>query len=291
MTFFQEMKRKFNFDTVNISPDSNHAAIKNNTISNWIKDPCGSSTSDKKKLSKEYFDEIGENRYASHPWILEDINSFGLDNKMVLEIGFGLGTDHYSMACKGGIMHGIDMGPTNSEYTKTRFRLYKHKTRLTLGDAEILPFRDASFDFIYSFGVIHHSPDTQKIVSEARRVLKPGGKVYFTVYHKHSLFFWRTIFFYNYLLGQGWKKRTLRQQISLVERPNSNENLLVKLYNKNQFKNLFKDYAFVKAYVTHFVPGDLNRIGNFFNEPNKPRPFFTRLGKWFGWYVVVKATK
>jgi len=291
MAFFQEIKRKFNLETVNLNPEHDFRVIKNDTIQNWINDPCESAYSDKKKLSKEYFNEIREKRYSSHPWILEDINSFDLNNKKALEIGFGIGTDHYSMARKGGTMYGIDMGITNNEYTKAQFLLYKHQTRLTMGDAEFLPFRDESFDFVYSFGAIHHSPDTHKIISETRRVLKPGGKCYITVYHKHSFFFWWTIFFNNYLLGQGWKKRTLRQQISLLEYPNNRENMVVKLYQKNQFKDLFKDYTLVKACIKHFIPADLNIIGTFFREPNKPRPFFTRLGKRFGWYVVVKATK
>ena len=54
-------------------------------------------------------------------------------------------------------------------------------------DAENLPFTDALFDYVYSFGVMHHAPDTQRCVEEAYRVLRPGGQALIMLYHRHSL--------------------------------------------------------------------------------------------------------
>ena len=54
-------------------------------------------------------------------------------------------------------------------------------------DAENLPFKENEFDAIYSWGVIHHSADTQNCLDEIYRVLKPGGFAKIMVYHKYSL--------------------------------------------------------------------------------------------------------
>ena len=222
---------------------------------------------------------------------MENINSLDIEGKNVLEIGFGIGTDHLVMARRGANMYGIDMGPTNHIYTKARFKTHKRKTRLTLGDAEFLPLRDSCMDFIYSFGVVHHSPDTQKIISEAYRVLKPGGQCYFAVYHKNSIFFWWTIFFIHFLVAQNWRKRTLRQQISLVEYPNTNEKLVVKLYKEKEFIALFKDFSSVTSSINHLIPDNISLVRRLFKNPLKPRPLITWLGKRFGWYVTVLAVK
>jgi len=65
-------------------------------------------------------------------------------------------------------------------------------------DAESLPFPDASFDFVWSWGVIHHSSDTGRVIAEIARVLRPGGRLAFMVYHRTSITFWL-----NYVLYRG----------------------------------------------------------------------------------------
>jgi ubiquinone/menaquinone biosynthesis C-methylase UbiE len=54
-------------------------------------------------------------------------------------------------------------------------------------DAEKMEFEDNEFDFVWSWGVIHHSAHTERIVSEVFRILKPGGEFRSMVYHKRSI--------------------------------------------------------------------------------------------------------
>jgi SAM-dependent methyltransferase len=56
-----------------------------------------------------------------------------------------------------------------------------------VGDAEHLAYGDAYFDIVYSWGVLHHSPDTPRAIAEVHRVLKTGGHARIMIYHKYSI--------------------------------------------------------------------------------------------------------
>ena len=264
---------------------------KRQTQMHWGTSPCGSNYSDKMFLTKDFFEEIENHRYRSHPWILEAIKRFNINGKKVLEIGYGMGTDHLQMAKRGGLMYGLDLTPESYEVTKKRIEIYNFHSELTIGDGEYLPYPDNHFDFFYSFGVIHHTPDTEKIVSEIHRVLKPGAGCYITVYNKNSVFFWWNIYIINYLVKGGRKKRTLEKQLSLAEYPNTNENMVVKLYTSKEIGSLFGLFRQVNHYVRHLLPVDIAIFSRFFRDPYKPVSFLDGIGTQLGWYIVIEATK
>ena len=93
----------------------------------------------------------------------------------VLEIGVGLGADHQQFGEAGADLYGIDLTERAVEHTRQRLAAFGLKSNLTVGDAENLDFPDESFDRVYSWGVLHHSPDTPKAIAEVWRVLKRGG--------------------------------------------------------------------------------------------------------------------
>lgn len=284
------MKKKEYLNTTKFnerSPD----AYKRETIDHWSATPCGSNYSDVAPRTKEYFEDIERHRYQTHPWIKKSIDSFDINGKKVLEIGFGMGTDHLNLARRGAVMYGIDLTPTNREISFERFKIYDMKSELITGDAENLPYTDNSFDFVYSFGVIHHSPDTQRIISEVHRVLKPGGKCWITVYHKNSIFFWWSVFLVNYLLKGGWRRRTLKQHLSLIEHPCNNENMVIRLYKRKEFASMFHLFRNVNSYIKHLLPCDIAYLARLYKNKSMPSPFLTKIGNKFGWYVIVEAVK
>jgi ubiquinone/menaquinone biosynthesis C-methylase UbiE len=67
-----------------------------------------------------------------------------------LEIGVELGADHQSLAEAGALLTGIDLTDWAIEFTRARFSLSGLSSELSVGDAECLPFPDASFDAVYS---------------------------------------------------------------------------------------------------------------------------------------------
>ena len=105
----------------------------------------------------------------------------------MLEIGVGLGADHKQFAEAGADLWGIDLAERAVEHTRQRMAAFGLMSHLAVGDAENLDFPDETFDRVYSWGVLHHSPDTSKAIAEVFRVLKRGGGASIMIYHKWNM--------------------------------------------------------------------------------------------------------
>ncbi len=128
---------------------------------------------------------------ADKRYELEPIKEFAefkfFKNLKTLEIGVGLGADHQQLAENGAILTGVDLTERAIGHTKRRFELFGLHSILSVADAENLPFENESFEAVYSYGVLHHTPNTQKAFDEVYRVLKPGGMAKVLIYNKYSL--------------------------------------------------------------------------------------------------------
>jgi 2-polyprenyl-3-methyl-5-hydroxy-6-metoxy-1,4-benzoquinol methylase len=118
--------------------------------------------------------------------------------KPVLEVGCGMGCMAMNWASHGANITAVDLNPVAIAITKKRFESFNLTGDIREADGEKLPFDDNSFDYVYSWGVLHHSPNTKKSISELFRVLKPGGKVGVMLYHRNSMMF---RFWVEYLEG------------------------------------------------------------------------------------------
>jgi SAM-dependent methyltransferase len=107
----------------------------------------------------------------------------------VLEVGCGMGCMAMNWAQHGAHVTTIDLNPVAVQQTRQRFNLYRLPGVISHADGENLPFADNSFDYVYSWGVLHHSPNTVQSIAELHRVLKPGGRVGVMLYHRNSLLY------------------------------------------------------------------------------------------------------
>src|SRR5258706_15301897 len=152
----------------------------------WEAAPCG--TRDALKTDEQAtFRELERQRYTREPFITTFAgfeSTTGLD---VLEVGVGAGTDHLRFARAGARCTGVDLTEAAITMTGRRLTLEGLSSRLLSADAENLPFPDSTFDYVYSWGVIHHSPDPKTAAKEILRVLRPGGKFCVMIYNRRSV--------------------------------------------------------------------------------------------------------
>ena len=87
----------------------------------------------------------------------------------------------------GAVCHGIDLTERSISHTRRRFDFMNLRSELQVGDAEQINYADNTFDMVYSWGVIHCSPNTARAAQEILRVLKPNGVFKCSIYHRRSI--------------------------------------------------------------------------------------------------------
>jgi SAM-dependent methyltransferase len=140
--------------------------------------------------TREYYKEIDRRFFGASPLFKGDrpfarlIPFARLTGKKVLEIGCGQGSHTQLFAEAGCDVTSIDQRAV--ELTKRRLELNDLTASVHEMDAEKMEFAAGGFDFVWSWGVIHHSAHTDQIVREVARVLRPGGEFRFMVYHRRA---------------------------------------------------------------------------------------------------------
>ncbi|NQV83520.1 MAG: methyltransferase domain-containing protein [Rhodospirillales bacterium] len=114
-----------------------------------------------------------------------------LAGKRVLEIGPGAGGHSALFARHGALVTAVDITSARARATAKKFAtLGAEGCSAMQGDAEFLPFDAATFDIVYSNGVLHHTNDTEAAIDEVFRVLRPGGRAVIMLYCKSSWHYW-----------------------------------------------------------------------------------------------------
>ncbi|HVP14655.1 MAG TPA: class I SAM-dependent methyltransferase [Terriglobales bacterium] len=153
----------------------------------WNRASCGEVYA----LGADFADQMRRaerSRYTLEPYIEGFADFSSGKERDVLEIGVGMGCDHLQWArSHPRRLCGIDLTPRAISIAQSHLALHGLHSELEVGDAEALPYEDESFDLVYSFGVLHHSPDTPRAIAEVRRVLRPGGTARIMIYHRMSL--------------------------------------------------------------------------------------------------------
>jgi len=251
--------------------------------------------SKKQPFTLAWFNELAYKRFNIYYEHLRETAEFEWHGgEEVLEIGCGIGTDAIEFARHGARVTAVDLGADQVMLTKLNFELHG----LTYADireanAEHLPFPDETFDFVYSFGVIHHTPDTQRAVAEIFRVLKQDGTAVVMVYARGWKHYLKRCFVHGLLLGKwirhefNWQR--VYNEVSEVHGSSPKTNI----YTKRGVRELFSSFATVDARK--------KRLGEFFEyKPYNTAmfPLFVRnslrllnLESWVGENWMVRAQK
>jgi SAM-dependent methyltransferase len=259
--------------------------------SHWQRETCGTRGVEADDR-RAYFDTIERERYEFEPYIPGFARFERARGKKLLEVGVGAGTDFINWVRHGAIATGVDLTDRAIETSKERLDLEGLHAAVTRADAENLPFEDASFDIVYSYGVLHHSPDTPHAIAEVHRVLRPGGTALIMIYHLVS---WVTLMVwgvhcaaklrpwksprwavYNHLESPGTKAYTIREAHQLFSafthadiRPHLSCGDLLNFHRRDAYRRWHHDLAW-KLY---------------------PRSLIKLAGDRFGMSLLIEATK
>ncbi|MCM3902206.1 MAG: class I SAM-dependent methyltransferase [Pyrinomonadaceae bacterium] len=234
----------------------------------------------------------------------------------MLEVGCGLGTDGAQFAGAGADYTGVDLTDAAIELAQKRFELFNLPGNFQTADAENLDFADNSFDLVYSHGVLHHTPDTERAIREIHRVLRPGGRAVVMLYHRDS---------YNYRVNISLLRRAgaqllrwepgvrlvhrltgesleslgqhaaqlrndqhsyLKPEEFLSQNTDGAGNPLARVYSRSEARELFRDFAEIELRTYFLNKRWLPLIGRIL-----PRSFESKLASRWGWHLWIYAKK
>lgn len=266
-------------------------SLKQDVRAHWAAQPCGTRDILGEDRAR-FFAEIERERYEWEPYIPQFARFDRARGKRLLEIGVGAGTDFINWVRNGAIATGVDLTEPAIALTRERLALEGLSADVHLADAERLPFDDASFDIVYSYGVLHHSPDTPRAIEEVRRVLKPGGSALVMIYHVRS---WVAFMMWGVHCAaklRPWKSPRWAVYHHL-ESPGT------KAYTLSEARQLFSTFSSVQA-RSQLSHGDLllmrpadkyrSRIAGLAWKLY-PRWAVRRMGNRFGTCLLIEATK
>jgi ubiquinone/menaquinone biosynthesis C-methylase UbiE len=299
-----------------LSMDDTNTNLKERVRAFWQANPCGVKFAEAAPGTRHFYELVEAHRYTKEwhiPLAADFASARGLK---VLEIGCGLGTDGAQFAEAGADYTGVDLTDAAIALARKRFELYDLPGSFRTADAENLDFADESFDLVYSHGVLHHTPDTQKAIDEIHRVLRPGGRAVIMLYHRDS---------YNYRVNISLLRRagarllnsesgvklvhrmtgepldSLREHAKLLKTEKQSYlspqeflsqntdgagNPLARVYSRKEARELFKNYSEVTVKTYFLNKRWLPLIGSVL-----PRSLESRLASRWGWHLWIYATK
>jgi ubiquinone/menaquinone biosynthesis C-methylase UbiE len=218
-----------------------------------------------------YFEQIEHRRYRWHYHLVELFSTLRGSRGRLLEVGSGMGLDSVQLARCGFSVTAVDLTEVAVELAR-RFANYRGVTiDFLVGNAERLDFADTSFDVVYSFGVLHHTPDIQGAVAEVYRVLRPGGTAYVMLYHRRSI-----VYAVHRLFRLPFESpRNLKDECPVVQ--TFTRESARHLFHEFKSVSVHADYPFTYGFrwITFWLPTAVKRA----------------LGGFLGWHLMIRATK
>jgi 2-polyprenyl-3-methyl-5-hydroxy-6-metoxy-1,4-benzoquinol methylase len=244
----------------------------------WNRQPCNIKHSKAEFGTKQYFDEVEQRKYFVEPHIPTFAEFEKWNGKEVLEIGCGIGTDSINFVRHGAKLTVIELSEKSLEVAKKRFEVYGLYATFVVADAEHLSeaLPNKKFDLVYSFGVIHHTPNPDSVIRETEKVLKPGGELRIMLYSKYST--------KNMMINLG------------LAQPEAQSGCPIAFtYTQEEIKDLLSNFEVYSCQKDHIFPYKIKEYKEYtyvkdFPWNIVPDPVFHLVERWLGWHYLVKAT-
>ena len=242
----------------------------------WDDRPCNVKHSKKEVGTKEYFDEVERKRYTAEPHIPPFAGFSSTKGKKVLEVGCGMATEGINYARAGATYTGTDLSIESLDLAKKRFKVYNNEGNFYLGNSEELSsfVPVETYDLIYSFGVIHHSPHPEKIISEIKKYMNKDSTLKIMLYASES---WK-----NYMIEAGYDQPEAQYGCPIAN-----------TYTKDEVRKLLDGFD-VTIEQYHIFPYQIEpyKRGEFVKQPwfeAMPDEIFEVLKKNLGWHLLITA--
>ncbi|MCI5188756.1 MAG: class I SAM-dependent methyltransferase [Candidatus Electrothrix sp. AS4_5] len=194
---------------------------------------------------------------------------FHIEKKLRSE-SLGMGTDSLVLAQNGFNVTGVDITPAHLDLAKKLFNLYQTDGTFLEDNAEQLSFSDNSFSCVYSYGVLHHTPNTAKSIKEIYRVLRPKGHAVIMLYHKRSL-----NNFAHWVTGKGFENAKGDIDAPVTSR-----------FKKDEVYNMCAAFNSCDIKIEYLFGAGWGKIYNIV-----PKHVYTMLSKLAGWHLVIYLQK
>lgn len=253
------------------------------------------------EFTREFYEEIDHRFFGNAaeymPWKGRPFDTLipfdDLPRLDVLEIGVGNGSHAALIAPLAKSFVGVDLTEYAVRSTRTRLEQSNVGAQILQMDAEKMTFRDASFDLVWSWGVIHHSANTRQVLQEIQRVLRPGGRAVLMVYHRSFWYYYIICgLFHGILRGQLFRHGSLHKVSQRVI-----DGALARYYTPEEWTKVVGDLfqierLFVCGAKADLVPLPAGRLKSAVLRwiPNPVSRFFTNnLG--MGYFLVSELSK
>ncbi len=246
----------------------------------WNNQPCNVKHGTSEVGTREFFNEVTAKRFRAEPHNLDFPQFHQYRGKRVLEIGCGIGTDAQQFAQNGAHYVGIDLSDESLTLAKQRFEVFDLKgdfyniDMTNLNELKKL----GTFDLVYSYGVIHHFPNIEKIITNVHTVLNTGGEFKFMVYAKNS-----------------WKYAMIRKGLDQFEAQSNCP--YAEAYTSEEIEQLLgKKFTIERLRQAHCFMYNIEKYkqGQFELEPwfeAMPELMRDAVKEYLGWHLLVKAIK
>ncbi|MEM6392546.1 MAG: class I SAM-dependent methyltransferase [Planctomycetota bacterium] len=259
----------------------------------WNRRPCNIRHSPEPVGTRAYFDQVRDRKYRIEPHIPGFADFPAWAGKRVLEVGCGIGTDTMSFAQAGADVTAVDLSEASIELAQRRASVYgmSDRVRFVQGDAEGLSdlVGDDGFDLVYSFGVIHHTPNPRAVLAQARRIIRPGGTLKVMVYHRYAT---KVL---GILASRGFKIWDIDRLIA--EQSEAQTGCPVTYsYTRDSARDLIESAGFTAESVSidHIFPYRIKEYVKYQYRKRMPwrmvpASVFRAVERRFGWHVLVTA--